>query len=177
VSDAVPSPSGEGDQGPPEALDSPGESAPGAACALVQRIVVFRLGDQYYAFPLQCVREIQQIVAFSEVPTSGGVVGMVNLRGQVIPALDVRRLVGIAARDYRLETPMVIAEVDGRKMALIVDEVQDVIEVPPEGLQEAPALHRLSAVMLGVARVDDRLAYVLDIDRLVAADPRGSARP
>jgi purine-binding chemotaxis protein CheW len=117
------------------------------------------------------VREIQQIVAFSEVPAGGtGVVGMVNLRGQVIPAVDMRRLVGLDAHEYSLETPMVIADVRGAPIALIVDEVQDVFELPPDCLQDAPALHGLSAKMLGVARLEDGLVYILDIERLIGVD-------
>ena len=142
-----------------------------ATCEFVERVVAFFLGGQRYALPIERVREIQQIVAFSEVPAGGiGVVGMVNLRGQVIPAVDVRRLVGMEPREYTLETPMVIAEAHGELIALVVDEVQDVFELPASCLQEAPALHQLSASMIGVARLDDGLVYVLDIDRLLGAD-------
>jgi purine-binding chemotaxis protein CheW len=139
-------------------------------CEMVERVVAFFLGGQRYALPIERVREIQQIVAFSEVPSGGaGVVGMVNLRGHVIPAVDMRQLVGLEAREYTLETPMVITEVRGDLLALVVDEVQDVFELPPDCLQAAPALHKLSANMIGVARLDDGLIYVLDIDRLIGA--------
>jgi purine-binding chemotaxis protein CheW len=143
---------------------------------MVERIVAFFLDGQRYALPIERVREIQQIVAFSEVPSGGtGVVGMVNLRGNVIPAVDVRRLVGLEPREYTLETPMVIADVRGELLALLVDEVQDVFELSPDCLQDAPALHQLSAKMLGVARLDDGLVYILDMDRLIAADPSDGA--
>jgi len=149
-----------------------------SAPVLLERVVAFYLGGQRYAFPIECVREIQQIVEFSEVPEGcNGIVGMVNLRGLVIPAVDVRLLVGLEPREYTLETPMIIADVGGEKMALIVDEVQDVLVVPPDCLQEAPKLHQLSALMIGVARLDDGLVSVLDIDRLleaVAQDGGGS---
>ena len=141
-----------------------------AACDVVARVVAFFLDGQRYALPIERVREIQQIVAFSEVPAGGtGVVGMVNLRGQVIPAVDMRRLVGLEPCEYTLETPMIIAEVGGDQLALIVDEVQDVFELPSGCLQDAPALHQLSANMIGVARLEDGLVYVLDIDRLIDA--------
>jgi len=137
---------------------------------MLERVVAFHLGGQRYAFPIECVREIQQIVAFSEVPCGGtGIVGMVNLRGLVVPAVDIRKLVGLEPREFTLETPMIIADVSGEKMALIVDDVQDVFSLPPDCLQEAPALHQLSGLMLGVARLDDGLVYILDIERLVAA--------
>jgi len=143
---------------------------------MVERVVAFFLGGQRYALPIERVREIQQIVAFSEVPAGGvGVVGMVNLRGTVIPAIDMRRLVGLEPRAYTLETPRVIAEVQGEPVAMVVDEVQDVFELPPDCLQSAPALHQLSSKMIGVARLADGLVYVLDLDRLLGASFGGGS--
>jgi purine-binding chemotaxis protein CheW len=145
-----------------------------ASGEILERIVAFFLGGQRYALPIERVREIQQIVAFSEVPAGGSaVVGMVNLRGQVIPAVDLRRLVGLEPREYSLETPMIIADVHGEPVALVVDEVQDVFELPADCMQDAPALHGLSSKMIGVARLDDGLVYVLDIERLIGADVFG----
>jgi purine-binding chemotaxis protein CheW len=156
--------------------DAPVESdaADVATCTTIERIVAFFLAGQRYAIPIERVREIQQIVAFSEVPSGGmGVVGMVNLRGQVIPAVDMRRLVGLDVREYTLETPMIIAEVEGHSVAVIVDEVQDVFELPPDCMQAAPAMHQLSSKMIGVARLDDGLVYVLDFDSLLGASFMG----
>jgi purine-binding chemotaxis protein CheW len=150
---------------------------PAAVTLVVERIVAFFLSGQRYALPIERVREIQQIVALSEVPAgTKGVVGMVNLRGTVIPAVDMRRLLGLEPREYTLETPMVISEVCGEFVALIVDEVQDVFELPSDSLQEAPALHQLSASMIGVARLPDGLIYILDPDQLVGADLFGRSR-
>jgi purine-binding chemotaxis protein CheW len=157
----------------PSEVDQP-DTAP--TCSIIERVVAFHLGGQRYALPLERVREIQQIVAFSEVPSGGiGVVGMVNLRGQVIPAVDMRRLVGLEVREYTLETPMIIAEVHTELVAMIVDEVQDVFELPPDCLQDAPALHQLAAKMIGVARFDDGLIYILDLDKLLGAGLFGRA--
>jgi purine-binding chemotaxis protein CheW len=134
----------------------------------IERVVAFYLGGQRYAIPIERVREIQQIVAFSEVPAGGtGIVGMVNLRGQVIPAVDMRRIVGLEGKDYSLQTPMIIAEINGETVAVLVDEVQDVFELPADCMQDAPALHQLASKMLGVARLSDGLVYVLDLDKLL----------
>jgi purine-binding chemotaxis protein CheW len=135
------------------------------------RIVTFFLSGQRYALAIERVLEIQQIVAFSPVPSgTSGVVGMVNLRGHVIPAVDMRRLVGLESAEYTLQTPMVIAEIHGRPVALLVDEVEDVFEVPNGSMQDAPPMHELSTSMVGVARLEDGLVYVLDPDKLVRAD-------
>jgi purine-binding chemotaxis protein CheW len=152
----------------PEVPNDAEEPVAVGTCEMIERVVAFFLGGQRYALPIERVREIQQIVAFSEVPSGGqGVVGMVNLRGLVIPAIDMRRLVGLEPRAYTLETPMIIAEIKNEQVAMLVDEVQDVFELPPDCLQDAPALHQLSSKMIGVARLADGLVYVLDLDRLL----------
>lgn len=139
-----------------------------------ERAVAFFLGGQRYALPIERVQEIQQIVAFSEVPSGGGgVVGMINLRGHVIPAIDLRMLVGLPADEYTLETPMIICRVGGQLAALVVDEVQDVLEMPPGCLQAAPPMHALSSKMIGVARLDDGLLYVLELEALLGNLVRG----
>lgn len=143
----------------------------------IGRIVAFHLGGQRYGLPIDRVNEIQQIVAFSEVPAGGSsVVGMVNLRGTVIPAIDLRLLIGLESRDYTLETPMIITRTCGQTVALIVDDVQDVLEMPEGCLQTAPPMHALSAKMIGVCRLDDGLIYLLDVDKLLSVDMLGGGR-
>jgi len=142
-----------------------------AGPAVVERAVAFFLGGQRYALPLERVHEIQQIVAFSETTDGGSsVVGMVNLRGSVIPAIDMRVLVGLEKQPYTLETPMIITDTYGQIVALIVDEVQDVLELPADCLQDAPPLHALSSKMIGVCTMPDGLMNLLDIDLLLSAD-------
>lgn len=137
----------------------------------VEQIVMFYLGGQRYGLPIDRVQEIQQIVALTEVPeVAPAVVGMVNLRGDVIPAIDLRVLIGLKRAAYGLQTPMVICRTAGRLVALIVDEVEDVVE-PPEGcMQEPSALHALADRLIGVCRMEGALVFVLDIDRLVSAE-------
>jgi len=145
------------------------EDADGEEHSAVDQVVAFFLGGQRYALPIEKVQEIQQIVALSEVPEiDEAVVGMVNLRGEVIPVVDGRRLIGLPPEPYTLETPMVICRYRGKLVALVVDEVQDVLDLPEGCLQDAPALHALSARMMGVARLPDGLAYLFDLEKLLA---------
>lgn len=147
---------------------SPATDSSADVCLRIERAVAFFLAGQRYAVPIDRVNEIQQIVAFSDVPSGGSaVVGMVNLRGTVIPAIDLRRLVRLEPRAYTLETPMIITWTHGQTVALIVDEVQDVLELPEGCMQAAPQLHALSSKMIGVCRMDDGLIYLLDVDLLL----------
>lgn len=152
----------------PEAEQSAVQEVEEAEAYSIQRVVAFFLAEQRYALPIERVQEIQQIVAFSEVPGGGGgVVGMVNLRGNVIPAVDLRRLLGMPHQEYTLETPMIICRKEGDFVALVVDEVLDVIELPEGCLQEPPAINAMASKTVGVARMNDGLIYVLDLDSLI----------
>lgn len=152
----------------PDNLELDAKVAADAECLYVERVVAFFLDGQRYAVPIDRVQEIQQIVAFSDVPSgSTSVIGMVNLRGEVIPAVDARQLVGLQPAEYRLETPMVICKVRDQMVALVVDEVQDVIELPEGCLQAPPRMHAISTKMMGVCRLSDGLVYLLDLDLLL----------
>ncbi len=140
-----------------------------ATCILLDQLVVFVVGGQRYALPIDVVQEIQQIVEFTDAGGSAGpVLGMVNLRGEVIPALDLRCVLGVEAGDLGLETPMLIVRTTTGPVALVVDEVDDVLAMPAGCLQEPPALHALGARLVGVARIGDATVNVLDIDRILA---------
>ena len=77
---------------------------------------------------------------------------------------------GLPRREYTLETPMIITHTHGQTVALIVDEVLDVLELPESCMQEAPPLHALASKMIGVCRMPDGLMNLLDIDLLLAID-------
>lgn len=142
----------------------------------IVRVVAFFLGGQRYALPIERVNEIQQIVAFSDIPNGGSaVVGMIDLRGHVVPAVDMRCLVGLPGQEYTLETPMIIVETRGETVALVVDEVEDVLELPSDCMRDTPPLHALASRMLGVCRLPDGLLNLLDLDRLLVGDAIGEA--
>ncbi len=134
----------------------------------VAQAVVFRLDEQRYALPIASVQEIQQIVEFTPVPGgSAALVGMIDLRGGVVPAIDVRALVGMPVRDYALDTPMIFLHAHHRLVALLVDAVEDVIDLPEGCMQPPSNLYALAERMLGICKVDAGLVVVLDPDRLV----------
>jgi len=126
------------------------------ACVLVDMVVAFYLAGQRYGLPIERVQEIQQIVAFSEVPTGDGAV--------------------VGPQEYSLDTPMVIARSREGLVALLVDEVQDVLSLPDDCLQDPPALHTMADRLIGVARMESSLVNVLDLDRLLPIDVRAGAR-
>lgn len=151
--------------------------------AEVPRALTFRLDEQLYGLPIGFVQEIQQIVELMPLPDAApALVGLLDVRGLVVPAIDLRTLVGMPKREYTLETPMVFCRVHGRVVCLIVDAVEDVVEIPHDCMQAPSALYALADRMLGVCRLPQGLVLMLDPERLVpdaalaAADVSGGER-
>lgn len=134
----------------------------------VDQMIAFHLSGQRYGLPIESVQEIQQIVTFSQQSGIGAVVGMVNLRGEVIPAIDMRSLLGLEHLEYNVNTPMIICRSHQGLVALVVDEVEDVITLPEDCVAVPPKLHSLADRMIGVCRLGTDLVYLLDVERLVA---------
>ena len=135
-----------------------------AVCGHIEQLLVIHVRGQRYAFALEDVQEIQQLVAIAEVPDAAdGVLGMVDLRGRVVPVIDLNERLGLEPVSRSLETPMVIVHYRDSMVALVVDAVDDVLGLSEGCVQEPPPLHPLGSVMHGVARVEDGLVYVLDV--------------
>ena len=130
--------------------------------------VTFRVGTQRYAFSADRVREIQQIVAFADVPDESGLVmGMVDVRGDIAPVIDARSLIGLPAEPYTLQTPMIVVSGPVGPVALIVDAVDSLVELDAGEGGPAPALHSLASRILGVHHLDGDLLFLLDVDALL----------
>jgi purine-binding chemotaxis protein CheW len=130
--------------------------------------VTFRAGHQRYALPIERVREIQKIVAFADIPDENAmVIGMVDIRGEIVPVVDVRSLLGLPVQPYTLETPMVVVSSASGPVALVVDAVDAVAEMSADGAGIVPEMHSLAPRVLGVHRIAEELVFLLDIDRLL----------
>lgn len=130
--------------------------------------VTFQLEGQLYGLPIGVVQEIQQLVEFTPLPgTSPYLLGLIDLRGSVVPAIDLRVLVGMEPRAFSLETPMIFCRVREHVVCLVVDEVEDVVDLPATGLQPPSSLYSLADRLIGTCRLPVGLVLLLDIDRLV----------
>lgn len=134
----------------------------------IDRIVVFELEDQRYALPVSAVQEIQQIVKPTRLPdTSAALLGMVDLRGKVLPLIDLRLLLGMESTDFDLQTPMIIGRTGEHLVAFVVDQVDDVVDLVPGCVQSPSSIYELADRMLGVCRLGQGLVFILDIAKLV----------
>jgi len=144
------------------------ETSTQQTAAHIERIVVFKLESQRYGLPMEKVQEIQQIVEFSRVPGADDcLIGMMNLRGQVILVFNMRALIGLPVTSYDIDTPMIICLTGETLVSLVVDEVEDVLLVPDGALTPAPALHNLAERLLGVCRLENEMIFIFDVDRLI----------
>ncbi len=145
----------------------------------IERIVVFFVDGQRYGLPVDRIQEIHHFVAVRSVPDPAeAVVGMVDLRGTVIPVLDARLLLGLPFQLYDLQTPMIICRAHGGFVALVVDAVEDVLDVDADTIQPPSRIHALASRALGVIRAMDDLVIVLDVDATIPAESASlAARP
>ncbi|MFP4157353.1 MAG: chemotaxis protein CheW [Opitutales bacterium] len=142
------------------------------------RYLTFLLGDQSYGISVLKVREIIQIQPITKVPrTPDYMKGVINLRGKVIPVADLRIRFGFerAAVDERTCIVVVLLQLpDGREAltGLIVDAVEEVRQINNEVIEDAPGFSDAVSVeyLYGMAKVDDSVKMLLDIDRVISAD-------
>ena len=136
--------------------------------------LAFPLGDEYYGLPILAVQEIIGLMAITAVPwTPPFVRGVVNLRGKVLPIVDLRRRFGLPADEERERCIMVLqvsAKAGGHiVMGLIIDHVPDVHAIAGADIEDPPSFCGGSdaAFVLGVAKVGERVVMLLDSDLLL----------
>lgn len=133
--------------------------------------VTLYLEGQLLGIPVLSVRDVMRMGALTRVPRAPPLVaGVMNLRGRIVTAIDVRRCLGLAERPPGGASMAIVVEAAGQPYALVVDAVGDVVRVPPDRFDAHPGT--LSpvwrSVTAGVYRLDE-LMLVLDIGRLLAS--------
>lgn len=139
--------------------------------------LTFRLGSQLYGLPLEAIRQIIPMQTITPLPdVAEQVAGAINVHGQAVPVVDMRRHVGLAAAPYQLYTPIILARIGGSPVGLVVDEVLDVLDFPAGALQPAgellPADLGNSPVLRSLAQVAGRLALLLEPEELFDPEER-----
>lgn len=145
--------------------------------AVAGKYLTFVLANEEYGLPVQRVREIVRMLQVTPVPhTPRHVIGVVNLRGRVVPVVDLRRRFGTPAAEGVERPCLVVVEVGARDartlVGLVVDEVSEVLGVPVTELEPTPALaDRVDGCFVAVAKSRDRLLFLLDVDRVAGLSP------
>jgi len=144
------------------------EAMPPMRWLAAEQVVTFVLGGQLFALPLATVLEIQQVVEFTPLPGADpAVLGLLDVRGVLMPAYDLGRLIGLPAVSRGLETPMLICTLSGGPACFVVEAVRDVIEATAAAARSSSDAGGSAAYVLGTCQVGEGLAVLLDPDRLV----------
>jgi len=140
---------------------------------LSNRYLTFRLGNEDYGVEIQYVTEIVGVQRITEVPDMPDFVkGVVNLRGQVIPIIDMRLRFHMPSRDYDERTCVIVIKLENMDVGLIVDTVQEVREIPAANVSPPPQLSRSekSRYILGLGKVGAEVKILLDVCKLLRDD-------
>jgi purine-binding chemotaxis protein CheW len=134
------------------------------------QFVGFRLGGEDYAIAITKIQEIIVMKPITRIPQVPSFIeGLINLRGSVIPVVNLRTLFGLEHRELDDETRTIIVNVGDRTIGYIVDEVTQVMKIAGDQIQPAPV--SITAVskqhIAGLAQLEDRLLVILEIERLL----------
>jgi purine-binding chemotaxis protein CheW len=154
---------------PAQAGKRPGEES--------HQVLTFVLGKETYGVDILRVQEIRGWSAVTKIPHSPShVLGVLNLRGSIVPIVDLRMRFALDTAEYTTVTVIIVVSVksaNGRRdFGVVVDGVSDVVDVNPETVKAAPELGSKGATeyIRGLVPISDRMVVLLDIDRLISSD-------
>ncbi len=142
-----------------------------------QQLVTFTLGHEEYGVDITKVREINRLVEITHVPRAPEFVeGLINLRGTVVPIIDLRKRFAIESSGDEKQHRIIVVDVHGRTIGVIVDSVSEVLNLSGENIDEVPETISSGVnqqFLKGVGKIGDRLMLLLDLDSILSADELG----
>ncbi len=136
--------------------------------------LTFKVADEDYAVGIEYVTEIVGIQDFKKVPDVPNFIkGVINLRGKIIPIMDVRIRFGLPEQEYTDRTCIIVLEVEGTPTGIVVDEVSDVLEIMPDAISPPPRWKKMDedeTVILGLGKLDDLVCTILDVQKFLFAE-------
>ena len=138
----------------------------------------FSLAGEEYAVDILRVQEIRGICRITELPHSApSVRGVMNLRGAVVPVVDMRAVLGLPNEPYGQFTVIIVLSVRDLTMGFVVDSVSDVLSLEESAIERAPDLGGRvdTSLVSGIARAQERFVILLDVERVAGVDVAGTA--
>lgn len=139
-----------------------------------KQLVIFKLGDEEFGVDILQVREIEKLdQQITRVPKSPAFVeGVINLRGEIVPIVDLRKRFGLVVRQAGNEARIIIVDISDGQVGMIVDSVVEVIRLNVSAIENAPPITRgVDAYFLsGVAKINDRLIILLNLERALSPE-------
>jgi purine-binding chemotaxis protein CheW len=142
---------------------------------LLSQYLTVTLAQEEYGIDILAVREIRGWAPVTRIPQSPPyLLGVLNLRGAIVPVLDLRLRFGAQREEYTATTVTVIVAVEGRSFGIVVDAVSDVLDAPASEVRPVPDMGTTvdTEYLKGLIGVDERMVLLLDIDRLLRLHDR-----
>ena len=136
------------------------------------KYMTFKSGNEYFGLKIQYVNEIIQFQTITAIPeTEDYIKGLINLRGKVIPVIDVRLRFKQEPFEYNDRTCIIVINVKSTVVGLIVEQIADVVEIKEENILPPPAIGRVDKqhhkYVYGIGKVGDAVKLLLDPDKLL----------
>jgi purine-binding chemotaxis protein CheW len=142
-----------------------------------RQLVVFELSDENFGVDISSVESIIKMQELTKVPHAPSFVeGVTNLRGIVLPVIDLRKRFGMPKEDGSKDTRIVVTNVDNVKVGMIVDSVSEVLTIPESVIEVTPPMISSvdTAFITGIAKLDNRLVILLDLSRVLSSKEQNS---
>jgi len=142
----------------------------------LKQYVTFLVAGETYGVSVQKVQSINEMVEITYVPHSRSYIeGVINLRGSVVPVIDMRKKFALPVKEYDQFTVILIVEVKGRLIGMIADSVSDVVSIPVSGIQKDIQFSARvdTASLEGIGQIDDQLIVLLNVDYFLDTENSG----
>jgi purine-binding chemotaxis protein CheW len=160
---------------PPTMLTANEPATPGQADARAGKYLTFQLANEEFGIRVMKVREIMGLQEITAVPqTPAHIKGVINLRGKVVPVIDLRLKFGILSAEYTQRTCIIVTQMQGGNglvlMGIIVDGVSEVLNLTASEIEDTPDFGEevTGQYLLGMAKVKGKVKILLDIDRVLS---------
>ncbi len=137
-----------------------------------RELVAFRIDGEEFAVDVASVQEINRAAELTRIPNAPShIQGVMNLRGKLVPVVDLRRMLGFQAKTSDRQTRIMVIEINGMVAGFLVDSVSEVLRLPESAVEDPPAFAGTAEAdyVAGVGKVDDRLLVLLNLQKLFAA--------
>ena len=144
------------------------------------QLVVFELGREHYGVDISAVESIIKMQAITVVPhTPSFVEGVTNLRGSVLPVIDLRKRFGLALDDISKNSRIVVIALGKTKVGMIVDAVSEVLRIPEDAIEPPPPMVTSvdTTFITGIAKIEDKLVILLELSKVLSLQEATALQP
>lgn len=138
-----------------------------------KQLVVFELADEQYGLDITTVESIIKMQPITKMPHAPSFLeGITNLRGVVVPVMDLRRRFGLESKPADRDTRIVVANMNDTQIGIVVDAVSQVLRIQDEAIEPPPSLSTTidSSFISGIAKLDDQLVILLDHEKILSTE-------